>query len=794
MTSVRFNILIFSGIIICSPVCAQSYSPQQITLAERIESAAVNAPPEIAYIQTSKDIYETGEDLWFKVYLLDAQTLIPSLRSKTLYLQLLEETSKKPVWEEKYEIQNGFSNGSITLSGDLKKGEYLLAAYTPFSFYGDTSEFKAVRRIRILEDITTQSADTVSTEKPDLQKLTATTDSLIQFNLFPEGGDLVSGIQCKLAFKAVNKSGEPIDVKGTLFEDNNPIIGFSSSHAGMGSFNFTPDINKKYIIRLSQPTIDSSFVLPGILPSGMTMQLVSLDTESIIFKVTQSPDLKQDSVYLRIQIRGVPDNVSMAEISKDSLFEIPLSGLSQGIAEVTLFNSHLEPVAERLVYINQYRNLSIATELLKESYLTRGKVTLKISVKDEDGWPVSANLGVTVFDKIYQNSLDSSNILSHIFFSSQLKGRIFNPSFYFNSKIRNRDEALDLLMLTQGWRRYVWNEKNLIVSEKYDREIISDGIPGVLYYPSRKKKIPQEETFVMAFSPNFDSLNVVIPADTVGRFAIDPDLLRRWENDYVYLKPFGSWGSGAKYKKINPEIPEYALHIKLTDPFEIINSLMKEVKITYPDPGILKKEVSTPVFSFGNDIIEIEGVTIRGHREKVLRGKYMRTLDSLVKYDLYHDFVCEWGFLNCPYHTRDDYGSIKPIPGDWYLQILGAGTPAERVIRTPYLPPKFSEDELLKMSNLSRVKAYSKMREFYEPNYDKNNSDNLIPDFRNTLLWAPSVFTDTNGEATLSFFCSDINSVFVGRIEGVGGNGLLGAEYFSFSVRKTKNAKANGVK
>src|ERR1035437_10184652 len=89
---------------------AQIYSPQQVQLADRIESVAVNSPPEIAYIQTSKDIYETGEDLWFKIYLLDAQSLVPSLRSKTLYLQLLNENDKGPIWQEKYEIINGFSN------------------------------------------------------------------------------------------------------------------------------------------------------------------------------------------------------------------------------------------------------------------------------------------------------------------------------------------------------------------------------------------------------------------------------------------------------------------------------------------------------------------------------------------------------------------------------------------------------------------------------------------------------------------------------------------------------------
>ena len=85
-------------------VQAQTYSPQQIKLAERFDSLAKNAPREAAYIQTSKDIYETGEDLWFKVYLLNSSTLRPSELSKTLYLQLVKEDTKKTVWQEMYGI------------------------------------------------------------------------------------------------------------------------------------------------------------------------------------------------------------------------------------------------------------------------------------------------------------------------------------------------------------------------------------------------------------------------------------------------------------------------------------------------------------------------------------------------------------------------------------------------------------------------------------------------------------------------------------------------------------------
>src|SRR5664279_2562062 len=238
---------------------AQSYSPQQIELAERLQTLAKKSAHEIAYIQTSKDIYETGEDLWFKVYLLDAQYLVPSNLSKTLYLQLKNEDTKKVVCEEKYEILNGFANGSVYLETSLPEGNYLLETYSPNSFLNDSSEFYALKRILVKTDITTKS--------PVIRPVPTKTKT-IQFNTFPEGGNLISGIQNRLAFKAVNNDGMPIEVKGTLFEDTVPFLKFRSIHAGMGSFSFTPVAGKKYHIHLSEPETDSTFLLPEIYSTG----------------------------------------------------------------------------------------------------------------------------------------------------------------------------------------------------------------------------------------------------------------------------------------------------------------------------------------------------------------------------------------------------------------------------------------------------------------------------------------------------------------------------------------------
>jgi hypothetical protein len=854
LRSKRF-VLIFLTIGLSLPVWAQPASTQQNQMTDRLISLSKNAPPEMAYIQSDKDIYETGEDLWFKVYLLDVKFLTPSGLSNTLYMQLLNENDKKVVWQDKYEIQKGFAFGRLYLESTFPEGEYVLAAFTSNSFFDNLTEFKAIKKVRIKsmvkylpsfmakfdkpfygvkdtikisispnsplhDSIYAEFSSTILQMKKKLVKVQTLSNSEgkadicfppqdtrkeltiaintkykdqtesfimpvpgkgnpIQFNTFPEGGSLVSGIQSKLAFKCVNSNGEPLDLAGSLFEDDAPILEFRSTHAGMGSFDFVPKANKKYFIRLSEPQLDSTFTLPEIYPTGIIMSLVKRDKNSISFKISTSPANGQEDIYMRVQCRGVVCGITTAKLTKELLVQVPLQGLPQGIIEVTLFNSKLVPIAERLVYVNLERKLNINAELSKDTYPTRGKATLKISVKDETGQPVIANLGVSVSDKLYQNTLDSSNILSYVYLSTQIKGRIYNPSYYFNENNRNRSEALDLLMLTQGWRKYIWSENNLSKFVKASKQNIFDVTKGIISIPSLSKKIRQEHKFVIAYSPDKDNTSVIIPADSIGGFTIVTDLLKLWAGYYIYLKPMGP-------PNLNPII-------KLIDPFESINLLMGTKEFNYPIPELMRphEEISyMPEIIPGT--ITIKEVTIKGNSSyNKYKGQYMKQLAN-------SDYVCIMNVLNCPRHV---YGVDfrRPKIGETYFVLLNYGAPPpDKVIKITYdtaffksdlynsmkIRTNFTEEELLKLNNLSRVKAYDVSREFYIPNYDKVTEDDIIPDYRNTLLWNPSVLTDEKGEATLTFFCSDINSEFTGKIEGVSYDGLLGSNNFNFTVRK----------
>jgi hypothetical protein len=218
------------------PLRAQTYSSQQIELAERFDSLANNAPRESAYIQTSKDIYETGEDLWFKVYLLNSSTLRPSELSKTLYLQLAKEDTKKIVWQEKYEIEDGFSNGRILLKEDIDEGNYLIEVFTANSFFTDSSEFTSVRKVKVVNDITHLRQIRAEFDKQNY----ASTDS-IKVKLLPVYQKDTSKIGITATLKL---SGDVENVSQTTMKLNEEKeLSFKPQYLGKGS---QVVINSKY--------------------------------------------------------------------------------------------------------------------------------------------------------------------------------------------------------------------------------------------------------------------------------------------------------------------------------------------------------------------------------------------------------------------------------------------------------------------------------------------------------------------------------------------------------------------
>jgi hypothetical protein len=756
-------------------LCLMSFSPEirsqdalLDSLVGRLSALVENRPAELIYLQTSKGIYETGEDLWFKAYVLDAQTHYLSARSRTLYVQMVNASNGEAVWQEKYPVENGMAPGHVFVQDTLPEGDYLLEAFTHQSFYSDSAEMSAVRKVKIVQNINKSERHTSFVK-----------DSSFRFDVFPEGGNLVAGIPGRFAFKATDGQGYPVDIRGVLYEDELPLTEFESSHAGMGTILFTPRQDKTYSIKLDS---GASYPLPEIHSQGMAFRLLGQDSSNMEFVVSQQGKEPQ-VIYLTGQLRGTVYCVAKSVLRDSLKVRLPLDKFpAQGIAVITLYDEQLLPVAERLVYVHPEKKLYITAEMDKKYYVTRGEVNVKIRVTDEHHRPVVAGLGVSVHDPFYDSPGDPSDIMTHVYLSSQIRGRVYDPGYYFDEKNPDRHAALDLLLLTQGWRRYVWLPANLTPRGE---AVVSDGITGHQTVRKRKQK---DVVLPLVKVSDTGGATQFVEADSAGYFVIDAGSLSFLHPGYVYLKPMLP-------EKFNPKL-------SMDDPFGAIGRLMGGKPVFYPlsnpEAGKQKDDDRPPVV--GRDVIQLDAVTVIGESRRPVRDKYMGRLDSLLQLEL-GPWECDHGWLEnylpgyTHHHGQDSpcFDPTKrhpPVIGKRYVLMKPTyyehkGSPcwftAEYRIIT-YDGPAYSDEELLRMNNLWRVKGYYGVREFYQP--DEIDLSSFLPDVRNTLLWAPSVVTDANGEAAVTFHCSDLNVRFVGRIEGTDSAGLLGMSEFDFRVIK----------
>ena len=749
------------------------------TLTCHSQEGTMSESRELLYLQTDKGIYETGEDLWFKTYVMDAQSLALSERSKTLFVEMLD-TNDSIVWQEKYPVLSGIAGGHVYVDKDLKEGDYHIHAYTRFSFLNDTLRPVYPKKIRVVKSIAYKGTNSPQEESRPVARL----------SFFPEGGDLIDGIPTKVAFKAQDAKRMPAKVAGRLQENGKEIARLETVHDGMGFVFILPRKESSYKVVLSD---GREFPFAEVTASGLSIHLRKQTDEYLEFHLSQPKEATPQKIRLTGRMRGKLYCMAEGTLRDILRIKIPVKEFPlQGIAEFTLYNENGQPMAERLVYVHPERKLHIELNTDSARYFTRGKGKLNVKVTDEAGKPVQAHLGLSIFDGAYQNELNPENMLSYCLLSTEIKGNIHNPAYYFDGNNKDRLAALDLLLLTQGWRRYVWeNADTAMLADSF----LSDEIRGrqILGKKKKRKELGNGEQLLQVSGPNAESRFVLI--DSLGKFMVPTDLMLGLRGGYVYLKPM-------------LDKDEYKPSVIVEETFGKADSLRKSCQSYFPymNPSQVFSELQLdyPVISQDSSILLSE-ITVTGKKGRVFRDKMMGRLDSLAQMKVGAAWVCSGcipGNNNVEYlndykdYSHHPIGCPVPPPGKISSPVIG-----RKYYLTKYEPKgennkwiltkqdeiiwrgeEFTEEELLRMNNLWRVKGYYGTREFYQP--DELDMQSPIPDARNVLLWKPDIVTDEKGEAEVEFFCSDINTSFVGVIEGTDGLGNLGTSQCEFRVLK----------
>ena len=732
-------------------------------------------PHDFVYLLPSKEIAETGEDLWFKAYLINSQTLAPSDRSRTLYLQL-RTTSDSVVWSEKYPLVSGRANGHIYIGTEWPQGEYFMEGYTKSSFSSDSSQAILPRRIRVVDRVSQMDNISKQAIKNDADQKQSSNH---RFDLFPEGGHLIYGINSVVAFKATYGNGVPEDVSGMVLEDGKKIGTIKTLHDGMGMFSITPKSGKEYKVFLDN---GRTIPFPGIESEGMSLRVSKNNAKGLSLLVSSSEDTPQN-ISITAKQNGILCCTAEGIVKGHRVIKIPTEYFAlQGIVEITLFDALKQPVAERLVYVNPEKKLSITATTDQKQYNSRDTGKVRLLVTDTSGKPVKAELAVSIFDKAYLYQPGHENILSHCFLSEQIRGNIFNPTYYFDEKNEDRLLALDLLLLTQGWRNYVWDSK-----PTPNRPLLADGVSGM---QMTKRNINSKMQIIRTSSSNGDSRFVF--TDSLGRFEIAPQLMEEMPGN-IYLKPMLT--------------NKYKAKISVENPFDTINVYRLARPHYLTQNQFLESNEDEPTISSDDDAVLLKEVVVKAKHKSVRRDKMMGYLDSLANADSRGP---EWVCVHRDYKTNEEYRFLNdyisdftmhpdgfpctgrkevPIPGETYLVVKVAAVEGDfdhwvltRKMEIVYPKRTFTDEQLLKMYGMVKTQGYYPKREFYQP--DSFDLQSSSPDPRNLLQWQPEVITDNNGVAEVSFAASDINTEFIGIVEAIDGSGLMGCKTFNFRVLK----------
>lgn len=246
---------------------SQEHRTLSDTLASRMDRYAASEETSV-YLAGNKDIYIAGEDLWFNAFVLDRALGLTAL-DKILYLQLTKADSDTVIWQEMYPVYDGIAAGHVYLPQTLQEGQYLLKAYTPRSYCSLQPYFYAVASVQVVQD-----PRSVKRNLQPIQAVSPRPGEKMQIDIFPEGGVLVAGIQHTIAFSAKNSQGQPALLKAELFKNGSPLTAITTTHAGMGLFRITPEVNATYTIRYE----GNDFKLPPVSTDAVALQLQKMST------------------------------------------------------------------------------------------------------------------------------------------------------------------------------------------------------------------------------------------------------------------------------------------------------------------------------------------------------------------------------------------------------------------------------------------------------------------------------------------------------------------------------------
>lgn len=751
-------------------------------------------PAERTYIHYDKASYFAGETVWFKAYMMTE--ISPANDSKTLYIDWIDDKGGL-MMHSVSPIVDGVTNGQFEIPVDYRGKFIHVRAYTKWMLNFD-SAFLYNKNIRML---TRDMPQTVGKSLP-----------VPALAFFPEGGDAVAGISNKIAFKANDQWGRPVGVKGVIVaSDGKTQDSLRTIHDGMGYFYLVPQPGMKYSAKWKdEKNVEHTTALPAIKDNGISMQVAIAHTNRILtIYYTQPFASANDSLKIvGTMYQREAFNISRATDGPFIKATIPVSSLPSGILTITVFDKRWNALAERITFVdNGEYTFQPTLEVQHWGLNKRARNEIKITIPDS----ISANMSVAVTDASIGTD-SSSNIISHLLLTSELKGDVYNPAYYFSDRSELISQHLDLVMLTNGWRRFKWEQviAGKIPKPRFERDTAYLSLSGRLYGVTHSQIRPGSNIILLVQLKDQKPGFMLIPIQPNGTFS-EPGVII-FDTAHIYYQFEKSKGLGDASVEFMPDrLPAPSLQALSTAQASIVwldttgalrqmnlaieaNDVAQGLKVKTLENVTVKSRTKTPLqqmdekytsglfigdgfqFDLVNDPTAMGMMNIFNYLQGKVAGLTVNTSSSPP--------TLSWRggapqlFLD-EVPTDPDFISSLSINDVAYIKVFrppfmggfNGGNGAIAIYTRRGNDVKATPGKGL---NNNKVFGYTLIKEFYSPNYSSFKQSNEQRDVRTTLYWNPAVAASpSKREVVLTFYNNDVTNAFRVVIEGMTRDGQM---------------------
>lgn len=794
----------------------------------RLQAFYTAAQPEVSYLHLNQVAYAAGETLWFKAYVVHDQTHQLDSLSRVLYVDMVTP-NRQVVFRRTLALRGGLAEGDIILPDTLTQGVYTLRAYTSWMrnagedafFTRQVPVWQAASLTSEMAPLPVRAATLAAAARRNAKLLEAASKPEVQF--FPEGGEYVAGLQTVVGVKANTAAGQGLALNGRILDEKDQEVAvFSTPALGMNSFSFKPEAGKRYQARVKLPDgTTQNYPLPAVQPSGWLLNVREIGPNYQVYIRHQGAagaPATPEALRLVAHVRGTPVFVGEGQIEGAETYaaSIPKAKLPAGLLHITLFDGQQVARGERLVFVPETQGLRVTLTPDKARYQPREAITLDVDVRTATGEPAPAELSLAIANLtgLPTAGTTDATVQSHLLLTSELRGYVETPGYYFRTPTPATRKALDDLLLTQGWTRFVW------------KELLTDASPTATY------EYPAEQALTLGGQllrpnqkpvPNGTLTLLQKKTNVVDEGTANPE-------GYFLFAGFSGQDSTKVLLQARNEKGKSNVLIKLNELWPAPVKLRPAPflpAVTNPAPEVVaygQKSRRQQVLErqFRPDTtsgIVLRNVTIKGQRQppphdpRSIHGQASNVLDlsKIPNAGVYSNiFDLMQGRVAGVQITRSGFSyqvlirGISSLSGSSNPLFLLDGMPLQDADGLLGIPPTSVERiEVLKGPDAAiygsrggngviavftkrgnpdydaskepamglvvrNIPAYYRAREFYAPRYEPTQPKNPKPDPRaTTLYWLPRLSVPASGQARVIFYAADQGGSFRAVVEGV---------------------------